>query len=118
VPHEKKLWIDLATPSDRFVAEAPEGRGYPICYMGRFNEGQPVVAFSVDSSFDVTDARAVERAVQRVIPKARMRGYIATDWHVDEFALGVGAYRQPYQLTRLHAAIQRPHGRIKFAGGD
>lgn len=118
VPHEKKLWIDLSNPSDRFVAEAPEGKGYPICFMGRFNEGQPVIAFSVDSTFDVTDARAVERAVQRVIPDATMRGYTATNWHVDEFALGVGAYRQPYQLTRLHAKIQQPHGRIKFAGGD
>ncbi|WP_447008991.1 flavin monoamine oxidase family protein [Saccharothrix sp. DSM 118769] len=118
VPHEKKLWIDLSNPSDRFVAEAPEGLGYPICFMGRFNEGQPVVAFSVDSTFDVTDAGAVERAVQRVIPEATMRGYTATDWHVDEFALGVGAYRQPNQLIRLHKKIQQPHGRIKFAGGD
>lgn len=118
VPHEKKLWIDLSNPADRFVAEAPEGKGYPICFMGRFNDDQPVVAFSVDSTFDVTDAGAVERAVQRVIPQATMRSYTATNWHVDEFALGVGAYRQPNQLIRLHAKIQQPHGRIKFAGGD
>jgi len=118
VPHEKKLWIDLSNPSDKFVAEAPEGLGYPICFMGRFNDNQPVVAFSVDPTFDVTDAGAVERAVQRVIPEATMRSYVATDWHVDEFALGVGAYRQPNQLVRLHRKIQQPHGRIKFAGGD
>ncbi|MCE6999014.1 FAD-dependent oxidoreductase [Saccharothrix sp. S26] len=118
VPHEKKLWIDLSTPTDRFVAEAPEGMGYPLCFMGRFNDGQPVVAFSVDSTFDTTDGAAVERAVQKVIPGAKMRDYIATNWHVDPFSLGAGAYRQPNQLLRLHEKLQAPHGRVKFAGAD
>ena len=118
VPHEKKLWIDLSNPTDRFVAEAPEGLGYPICFMGRFNDNQPVVAFSVDSTFDTTDGNAVERAVQKVIPGAKMRDYTAANWHVDPFSLGAGAYRQPNQLVRLHAKLQQPHGRVKFAGAD
>ncbi|WP_309112037.1 NAD(P)/FAD-dependent oxidoreductase [Saccharothrix sp.] len=118
VPHEKKLWIDLSNPTDRFVAEAPEGMGYPLCFMGRFNDGQPVVAFSVDSTFDTTDGAAVERAVQRVIPGATMRDYVATNWHVDPFSLGAGAYRRPNQLVRLHEKLQAPHGRVKFAGAD
>jgi hypothetical protein len=53
-----------------------------------------------------------------MLPDAELLDYTATDWHADEFALGVGAFRQPYQLTRLHRAIQRPHGRVKFATGD
>jgi monoamine oxidase len=118
VPHEKKLWIDLSNPTDRFVAETPEGRGYPLCYLGRFNDGEPVIAFSIESTFDVTDAGAVERAVQRVIPNAKMRDYTATNFYVDEFALGTGSFRQPNMLITLHKKIQQPHGRIKFAGSD
>ncbi|GAA4303723.1 FAD-dependent oxidoreductase [Streptomyces venetus] len=116
VPHEKKLWLDLKQPADRFVAEAPEG--HPICIMGRFDVGQPVVAFSVKDTFDVRDAKQVEAAVKDILPDAKLVGYTAHDWHTDEFALGVGAFRQPFQLTRLHRAIQQPHGRVKFAGGD
>ncbi|MEU4407084.1 NAD(P)/FAD-dependent oxidoreductase [Streptosporangium sp. NPDC023963] len=118
VPHEKKLWIDLSNPTDRFVAESPEGRGDPLCFMGRFNDGQPVVAFTVDRTFDVNDRNAMERALRRVLPGATMRDYIVTNWHTDPFSLGAGAYRQPYQLIRLHAKLQQPHGRIKFAGAD
>lgn len=118
VPHEKKLWIDLSTPTDRFVAESPEGRGDPLCFMGRFNDGAPVVAFTIDSGFDVHDGDAVERAVQRVLPEAKMRDYTVANWHTDPYALGVGAYRQPNQLIRLHEKLRQPHGRVKFAGGD
>ncbi|MBN3932602.1 FAD-dependent oxidoreductase [Streptomyces verrucosisporus] len=116
VPHEKKLWLDLRRPADRFVAEAPEG--HPICIMGRFDEGQPVVAFSVKDTFDVRDRGQVEAAVKDILPEAELLDYTANDWHADEFALGVGAFRQPFQLTRLHRDIQKPHGRVKFAGGD
>ncbi|MFG2050642.1 flavin monoamine oxidase family protein [Micromonospora sp. NPDC048935] len=116
VPHEKKLWLDLEQPADTFIAEAPEG--YPICIMGRLNEGQHVVAFSVEETFNVNHRSQVDAAVQAVIPNARLAAYTATDWYADEFALGVGAFRQPFQLTTLHRAIQRPHGRVRFAGGD
>ncbi|MFD3541951.1 flavin monoamine oxidase family protein, partial [Streptomyces sp. NPDC058662] len=116
VPHEKKLWLTLRRPADRFIAEAPEG--YPICIMGRLNEGQDVVAFSVKDSFDVSSRAQVDAAVKQIIPDAELVDYTATDWHTDEFALGVGVFRQPFQLTRLHRDINRPFGRVKFAGGD
>lgn len=116
VPHEKKLWLNLRNPSDRFFAEGPEG--FSICWMGRFNEGQPTVAFSVKEGFDVSNPRQVLAGVREIIPDAELVNYTATDWHTDEFALGVGVFRQPFQLTRLHSKIQRPHGRVKFATGD
>ncbi len=118
VTEERKLWIDLSNPTDRFVAESPEGRGDPFCFMGRFNDGDPVVAFTVDTTFDETDRDEVERALRRVLPGAKVRDHIVTDFHKDEFALGTGGYRQPHQLIRLHAKLQQPHGRIKFAGSD
>lgn len=116
VPHEKKLWLNLRKPADRFFAEGPEG--FSICWMGRFNDGQHTIAFSVKDTFDVSDRRQVKAALREIIPEAQLINYTATDWHTDEFALGVGAFRQPFQLTTLHREIQRPHGRIKFATGD
>ena len=118
VTEERKLWMDLSSPTDRFVAESPEGRGDPFCYMGRFNDGDPVVAFTVDLNFDESNRREVERAVRRVLPEAKLRDYVVTNFATDEFALGTGGYRQPNQLIRLHAKLQQPHGRVKFAGSD
>ncbi|WP_309112036.1 NAD(P)/FAD-dependent oxidoreductase [Saccharothrix sp.] len=118
VTEERKLWIDLEHPTDRFVAESPEGSGHPFCYIGRFNDDQPVVAFTVDTSFDAYDRGAVERAIRKIIPDARVRDHIVTNFATDEFALGTGGYRQPYQLIRLHEKLQQPHGRVKFAGSD
>ncbi|NGY62495.1 FAD-dependent oxidoreductase [Lentzea sp. NEAU-D13] len=118
VTEERKLWIDLANPKDRFVAESPEGRGDPFCFMGRFNDGDPVVAFTVDTTFDETDGNEVERAIRKIIPGAEVRDYVVTNFPKDPFALGTGGYRQPNQLIRLHAKLQQPHGRIKFAGSD
>ncbi|MCE6999015.1 FAD-dependent oxidoreductase [Saccharothrix sp. S26] len=118
VTEERKLWIDLAKPSYRFVAESPEGRGDPFCYIGRFNDGDPVVAFTVDTTFNENDGDAVERAIRRIIPEAKVRDYVVTNFAKDEFALGTGGYRQPYQLIRLHEKLQQPHGRVKFAGSD
>lgn len=116
VPHEKKLWIDLSEPADRFIAEAPEG--VPLCIFGRLNEGQLVVAFSVKDTFDPSSRAQVEAAVRQVLPGAKVGAYTATNWHTEEYSRGVGVFRQPYQLTRLHRKIQQPFGKIKFAGGD
>lgn len=116
VPRQKKLWLDLANPTDRFIAEAPEG--YSLTIMGRLNENAPVVAFSVNPALDVTSHAQVEAAVREIMPAATLRGYTVTDWEADEFSLGGPAFRQPFQLTKLHRAISRPSGRVKFAGDD
>ncbi|SDD13212.1 flavin monoamine oxidase family protein [Actinokineospora iranica] len=116
VPRQKKLWLDLATPTDRFIAEAPEG--FPFAIMGRLNDNAPAVAFTVDTSFDVTNRAAVEAAVREIIPSAVVRSHTVSDWQAEEFSLGGPAFRQPRQLTRLHRAIGQPLGRVKFAGDD
>ncbi|MEU6153621.1 NAD(P)/FAD-dependent oxidoreductase [Actinosynnema sp. NPDC047251] len=116
VPRQKKLWLDLATPADRFIAEAPEG--FPFAIMGRLNDNAPVVAFTVDTGFDVGNHAQVEAAVRTVLPDAALRGYTVTDWQADEFSLGGPAFRRPLQLTRLHRALNQPLGRVKFCGDD
>ncbi|WP_405858472.1 FAD-dependent oxidoreductase [Streptomyces sp. NBC_00090] len=116
VPRQKKLWLDLTNPTDRFIAEAPEG--YGITIMGRMNDNAPVVAFTVDPTLDVTSHAQVEAAVKQIMPQASLRSFTVTDWQAEEFSLGGPAFRQPYQLTRLHRAISQPFGKVKFAGDD
>ncbi|MFH8655647.1 flavin monoamine oxidase family protein [Streptomyces afghaniensis] len=116
VPRQKKLWLDLATPSDRFIAEAPED--HPFVIMGRLNENAPVVAFTVNSTLDVSNRARLESEVRKILPSATLRSYTVSDWEADPYALGGPAFRQPLQLTRLHRAINVPFGRVKFCGDD
>jgi monoamine oxidase len=116
VPRQKKLWLDLANPTDRFIAEAPEDA--PFVILGRMNENAPVVAFTVDDTLDLSSRASVEAAVQKILPAAQLRSYTVCDWQADEFSLGGPAYRRPLQLTKLHRAISQPLGGIKFAGDD
>ncbi|MFF3323121.1 flavin monoamine oxidase family protein [Streptomyces sp. NPDC002889] len=116
VPRQKKLWLDLATPSDRFIAEAPED--HPFVILGRLNENAPVVAFTIDNTLDLGNHAQVESAVQRILPSAKLRSYTVCDWQADQFSLGGPAFRQPSQLTKLHRAISQPFGKVKFCGDD
>ncbi|MFJ7905670.1 flavin monoamine oxidase family protein [Kitasatospora sp. NPDC096204] len=116
VPRQRKLFLDLAAPADRFIAEAPEGS--PFVIMGRLNDNAPVVAFSVDATLDVSNRSLVEAAVRRILPSATLRDYTVTDWEANEFSRGGPAYRRPYQLTRLHKAINQPFGLVKFCADD
>lgn len=116
VPRQKKLWLDLSTPSDRFIAEAPEN--FPFVIMGRLNENAPVVAFTVDDTLNVNSHAAVEAAVRTILPGAKLRSYTVTDWEAEEFSAGGPAFRRPLALTELHRAINQPSGLIKFCGDD
>ncbi|GAA2053410.1 FAD-dependent oxidoreductase [Nocardiopsis rhodophaea] len=116
VPRQRKLWLDLASPADRFIAEAPED--YPFTIMGRLNENAPVVAFTIDTSVNFNDHAEVEAAVRQIIPSASLRSYTVCDWQAEEFSLGGPAYRQPFQLTQLHRAINESSGKVKFCGDD
>ncbi|MET9774607.1 NAD(P)/FAD-dependent oxidoreductase [Streptomyces sp. NPDC006367] len=116
VPRQRKLFLDLTTPTDRFIAEAPETA--PFVIIGRLNDDAPVVAFSVDDTLDVSSRAAVEAAVRRIVPSATLRDHTVSDWEAEEFSRGGPAFRRPYQLTRLHKAMNRPFGQVRFCADD
>ncbi|MGW9554648.1 flavin monoamine oxidase family protein [Nocardiopsis sp. NPDC055551] len=116
VPRQRKLWLDLALPEDRFIVEAPED--YTFTIMGRLNENAPVVAFTIDDSVNFDNPAEVEAAVHQMIPTASLRDYMVCDWQAEEFSLGGPAYRRPLHLTQLHRAINEPSGKVKFCGDD
>jgi monoamine oxidase len=65
-----------------------------------------------------SDRRGVEEAVRRFAPDARVIASDGHDWNADEFSQGTWAAYRPGQLSRLHSALQRPEGRLHFAGSD
>jgi monoamine oxidase len=115
-----KLWLHVRGYSETIIAEGPPG--VPISSLipaGRApGGGHLLVGFGFDPSLDITRHSAVEAAVRRLIPEARLLGYRAHSWGRDPFARGAQALRRPGQLLRQLPAIQQPHGRMVFAGAD
>jgi monoamine oxidase len=119
VPTANKLQLKIG-PGVPPSAVGTEGAPFSwIIPQGTLPDGdQLVVAFSVDPTLDLTDRRALETKLNTVLPGARINDYRATAWGRDRFARGGWGLRRPNQLITLLRDLQRPHGRIAFAGGD
>ncbi|WP_083959170.1 flavin monoamine oxidase family protein [Herbidospora mongoliensis] len=119
VPNGTKIWIHVRGDVGRFFAQDAEGG--PISALIPYREtgdGLLVVGFSYHPTFDGSDLAQVRAAVRRQEPKAEVTAIKAQNWARDEFSLGGAACQTPGQLTRLHAALQRPSGRLAFATSD
>jgi monoamine oxidase len=82
-------------------------------------EGDLLVGFGTSpEELDVTDSDAVAAAVRELIPDADVAATDAHDWNGDEFSQGTWMAYRPGQVMRHASALQRPEGRLAFAGSD
>jgi monoamine oxidase len=98
------------------------GSGSELLWMSpeaNLGDATLMVCFTAaPSTLDVTDAAAVERAVREHMPQARVIASDAHDWNADPFSRGGWPAHPPGRLSRDASALQRPEGRIAFAGAD
>lgn len=47
-----------------------------------------------------------------------MQAYLVHDWSTDPYAKGEWSSWAPKAMTKYHAELQRPHGRVLFASAD
>ncbi|MFB7587025.1 FAD-dependent oxidoreductase [Streptomyces sp. NPDC056169] len=81
-------------------------------------DGHLMIGFAFDPTFDPTSLSQVQAAVREYLPTAQVASVRSHDWGGDTYARGAQALRRPGQLLRQLPDIQRPYGRIAFAGGD
>jgi monoamine oxidase len=53
-----------------------------------------------------------------LLPHAEVVAAKGHDWTADPLTGGTWSFYRPQQLTRYHRELQRPEGRLVFAGGD
>ena len=97
--------------------------GHPFGYLDTevvFGDGtQLQIGFGSDAEqCDASDADAVQRALDEILPGYELVAATAHDWLADEFARGTWATHRPGWYTRHHAEMRRPEGRILLAGSD
>jgi pseudooxynicotine dehydrogenase len=97
--------------------------GHPFGYLDTellLGDGMQLqIGFGVDAaSCHASDAPAVQRALDDILPGYELVGATAHDWLADEYARGTWAIHRPGWYTSHHAEMQRPEGRVVLAGSD
>ena len=98
--------------------------GHPFGYLDTESfdgDGtQLMIGFGIDAArCDATrPAGACRATLDRILPGYEVLDATAHDWLADEFSRGTWAIHRPGWYEHHHAAMQRPEGRIVFAGSD
>ncbi len=67
---------------------------------------------------DVNDDEEVEKALHQFLPKAQLLESFSYDWNLDPYSKGTWCMYPPGMLTGALRELQRPEGRVYFAGAD
>jgi monoamine oxidase len=97
--------------------------GHPFGYLASdalFEDGtQLLIGFGRDASAcDAANRTWVQRSLEELLPGYTVVEATAHDWLADEFSRGTWAIHRPGWYEHHHAAMQRPEGRVLFAGSD
>jgi monoamine oxidase len=83
------------------------------------SEGTMLTAFGPSSKLlDINDDEAIGNALRPLLPGAEVAKAVGYDWNVDRYSRGTWCILRPGQLTRYLPDLQRPEGRVFYAGGD
>lgn len=118
-PHYDKVFIHARGDIGRVFAmlPAPEPLNY---FLTERQDGdtQLIVGTNQNPSLDITDKQQVAETICRHVPEIEevldVRGHA---WAADEYSRGGNTFHRPGQLRYL-ADLQRPLGRLAFAGAD
>ena len=97
--------------------------GHPFGYLDTeilYPDGtQLMIGFGPDAeTCDATDLAAVQRQLDEILPGYEAIAATAHDWLADEFSQGTWAIHRPGWYTHHHGEMQKPEGRVFFAGSD
>ncbi|TDV98744.1 monoamine oxidase [Halomonas alkaliantarctica] len=113
-----KLYVHVKQNLGRVFAFADEKQ--PLNWVQTHDYGDDLgtilsITIARSTTIDVNDRESVTREVQKMFPGVEVIGFSAYDWTADPFSLGAWAAYGVGQLSRLED-LQRPEGRILFAG--
>lgn len=105
---------------ERFVAIAPDDE--PITWLQvvrSVDDAILLVGYGPDGkALDPNDVKAVTIAIDRLVPGLLVVDSVGHGWVDDEFSRGTWTPSGPCQLMRNGRSLQRPEGRLFFAGSE
>ncbi|ERI50776.1 hypothetical protein N878_07885 [Pseudomonas sp. EGD-AK9] len=81
--------------------------------------GTLLIGFAPDPKLiDINDNKAVEQALQPLLPGVEVTSSYGYDWNLDPFSKGTWCTYRPGQTTRYLTELQKSEGRLFFTGSD
>ena len=116
-----KVWAKLAGGSSDALISAPDR--FPLTFVETAGPtadgGTLVVGFGPSAAaLPLADPDLVAKAIEEMLPGAVVEEVGGHDWVDDPFSRGTWAAHRPDTWIRWLPQIDRPEGRITFAGGD
>jgi monoamine oxidase len=115
-----KVWALLRGDQEDFYGVTPGPA--PLTWVQtdiRLDSGLLLVGFGPDANLlDMNDPIAVQSAVREFLPEAEVLAVRGHDWVADPYSQGLWPIFRPFQLTRYLKELQRPEGRLFFAGSE
>jgi monoamine oxidase len=116
-----KIWAKLGGGFPSVFSAAPDR--FPLSFVETFTStpdgGTIVVAFGPSAAaISPADPEPVARAIEEMLPGARVEEIGGHDWVRDPFARETWATYSPGSLLRWLPELERMEGRIAFAGSD
>jgi monoamine oxidase len=117
--HATKIWALVRNVKGSFYGVGWDTKIKWLATEYTTPDGDLLVGFGISpEELDVTDSGAVADAVREFLPDADVISTDAHDWNADEFSQGTWMAYRPGQVMRHASALQRPEGRLTFAGSD
>jgi monoamine oxidase len=117
--HATKIWALVRGVGGNFYGVGWETKIKWLATEYSTPEGDLLVGFGTSpEELDVNDEAAVASAVRDFLPSAEVVRTDAHDWNADEFSQGTWMAYRPGQVMRHASGLQRPEGRLAFAGSD
>ena len=116
-----KVWATLSEDYPSSFATAPDR--YPLTFAQTeavTSDGRPLVlAFGPSAErLSVADHARVAAAIEEMLPGAKVDEVGGHDWVRDPYSRGTWAAYPPGTWLRWAPELERPEGRIAFAGSD
>ena len=115
-----KIWVRTDAEVEPVIALAPHDRALSFAEVLPHPAGGAVMlAFAnTNVAFAAGNRRAVLDELDALFPGIPIREIGGHDWTSDPWANGTWCCFRPGQFTGALRALQAPHGRVAFAGGD
>ncbi len=114
-----KVWMLASGVPDRMVGLGWKTPFTSLAAEGAIGDAQLVVGFALQGALDVSDMRALERALRVYAPEAQVLAATWHDWANDPWACGGWMSEPPgWATSGLLDRVAHPHGRVLMAGSD
>ncbi|MFI8404595.1 NAD(P)/FAD-dependent oxidoreductase [Streptomyces sp. S1] len=119
VPQGTKIWMQVRGETDAVYAQGTADSDLmQVIPQQLLADGSRLMIGFSGPRLNTSNPDQVQAALRKFLPNAQLVSHRAKAWGSDPYARGAWGMRKPGQLLRQLPAVQKPHQRVLFAGGD